>query len=288
METKFTKSTDTHHEVVLESSLLYAVWISGVARVGGYANFEVGTALVGHGAPVEIHGKTESGRDLGKIETIITYNKLIGQFPVPEDVPIAELVYYEAKLPKHGLTGESNRIPAAPPIEVTPLRWSANRVKRGETVGLSADVRNAQEGQEAQITIFQYDDEGLHRKIIKIPAEVRSRQVQLQWEFQYVGNTVNIHTENELTPHERHYQPVKYFFTVTIEDKEFGKGQESGLLEFRDWIKVRLVNCTDRDRYVLYLPDGSRREGRFSSEGILSEDDIPPGKYFFEIVTEEV
>ena len=52
----FNKSTDTEHKIQLDSELLYAGWKSGVVYIGLEAAFEVKTAFVGSGSPIEITG----------------------------------------------------------------------------------------------------------------------------------------------------------------------------------------------------------------------------------------
>jgi hypothetical protein len=152
---------------------------------------------------------------------------------------------------------------------------------------MTADVTNAYESQEAIISIFHFDEDSLHEKVAELTTQVQSGKIDVDWQFQYKGNTMEILTEEELSQHDRHYQPIKYFFTVTIDRREFGTGQESGFTEFRDWIEIKLLNCTDKDSYVLTLPDGSKRNGKFTSDGILKEDDTCPGKYYIEIQTEQ-
>ena len=286
MQSKFSKPTDTPHQVTLESHLLYAIWRSHVARIGRTAFFEVGTSLVGFGAPLEIEGLTESGKALGKLSAKMKHNKLVGEFPIPDSLQSGEKIYYKVRLPQNSLAGESNRIVALLPIGVTNLKWSTNKTKRGDMLTLSADVSNAENGQVAEITIYLHDEDGVHRKLTTIPCTVQANRLRIRWEHQYFDPTIDILSEEELTPYGCSYQPPRYFFTVTIDDQEFGNAQESGLLEFRDWLKVKLLNCTDRDRYVLHLPDGSTREGRFTSEGLMQEDDIPPGKYSIDIIND--
>lgn len=283
MESKFSKSTDASHQVTLESQFLYAIWRSRVARIGRAANLEVGTSLVGFGAPVELKFLTDSGQTLGTMTTEIKHNRLTTQFLIPDSVQVGEWIHYQVNLPDNGLTGQSLRIVARPPISVTNLKWSADTAKRGDVLTLSADVTNADDGEEAEITIYRCEFDSGRRKVTTIPSPVQSNRLQVQWEHQYLDPTLEILSQDELQPYGRNYEPPRYFFTVTIDEEEFGGGRESGLLEFRDWIEVQLLNCKAGDQYVLYLPDGSQRSGTFNTDGVLREDDVPPGKYFIEV-----
>ena len=75
MDLKFTKSTDTEHEIKLESSLISASWRCGKAIAGQTATFEVRTAFVGEGATITVTGQSENGKQLGKIRAVSRRNK---------------------------------------------------------------------------------------------------------------------------------------------------------------------------------------------------------------------
>jgi len=64
--------------------------------------------MVGDGAGVKITCCTEKRKKLGKTEGAILFNRFRGKILVPETVKPDEGIYLEAKLPKHGLAGESN------------------------------------------------------------------------------------------------------------------------------------------------------------------------------------
>jgi hypothetical protein len=283
MELKFTKSTDTEHKIELESALISASWRCGKAIAGRSASFEVLTAFVGEGAPIKITGKSENGKKLGKIKTAIKRNKYVGEFEIPEDTEIDDMVYFEVELPKNDLEGESNRIPVFPPVQVFNLKWSAKEARRGDILTLSADVNGLRDKEEVTVIIYEYDRDGTHDKIIELPATVMNKRIQLQWEYEYHEDTDEIATQEELDKYGKTYNPPEYFFTVKVEDTEFGKQeQESGLLEFKDWIEIELVDDNGKpmpnEKYVLHLPDGNKRQGILDVNGFAKEENIPPGK----------
>jgi hypothetical protein len=281
MQTKFTKSTDAEHEVKLESSLIAAAWRCGAAFGGQKASFEVITSFVGEGASIKLTGKTENGKSLGKISDVIRNNKFIGAFDVPSDIERGDLAYFEVQLPANGLSGESNRIPVGPPIDVTNLKWSAKEARRGDKLKLTADARGVPDGTEAKITIFEYDRDNIHDRIVELMAEVKNQKIEIEWEYEYYEDTDEIPTEEELNRYGKNYNPPEYFFTVTIGDAVFGKKQESGLLEFKDWIEIELKdengNPVPNQRYVIELPDGSKKEGNLDENGHAKIEGIPPG-----------
>jgi hypothetical protein len=68
-----------------------------------------------------------------------------------------------------------------------------------------------------------------------------------------------------------------------IEGHAIGTEQQSGLLEFKDWVEVRLNDpnggSVGGEKFILYLPDGSTKEGTVDDKGYARVEDIPPGGY---------
>jgi len=276
---EYNKATDSEHEIKLDSQLIYAAWRTGRARAGGKAGFEVMTALVGNGAKIKIEGKSENGKKLGKINDVIKNNKFVGEFDIPEDIDLDDAVFFKVELPGNGLSGESNRIPAAPAITVTNMKWSAKEARREDVLTLSADVSGCDNGTDAMVTIYEYDRDNIHDKIVEIPAKIEKDKIELKWEYEYHEDTDEIATDEELKKYGKSYNPPEYFFVIEIDGQKFGRDQESGLLEFKDWIEIQLMNLVGDETYTLYLPDGTERTGKFDEEGFIREDKIPPGKY---------
>jgi hypothetical protein len=285
-ELNFNLSTDTEHEIKLDSRLIYAAWRTGAAYGGQATPLEVLTSFVGNGAPIKITGKSEKGKKLGKVSDTIKNNKYIGELSIPEDIELGDEVYFDVELPDNDLKGESNRIPARPPIEITNMKWSVSEARRGDVLTLTADVKGANEGTEAKIIIYEYDSDNIHDIITEFPAVVEKNKIEVQWEYEYHEDTDDIPTDEELKKYGSKYNPPEYFFTITVGAQEFGKEQESGILEFKDWIEISLSDSSGNpianEKYVLHLPDGSKREGTLDGEGCAREKDIPPGVVYQE------
>lgn len=287
MPLKFNKSTDSDHEIKLDSSLISASWRSGKAVAGDTATFEVLTAFVGEGAPIKIVGKSESGEKLGKIKDTIRNNIYVGKFEIPEDIEEDDMVYFEVKLSKNKLEGESNRIPVFLPVRITNMKWSQEEARRGEIVTLSADVKGLKDHSEVTVTIYEFDRDGAHDKIIELPSKVKDEKVELEWEYEYHEDTDEILTQDELDEYDGTYNPPEYFFTVKAGGCEYGKKeQDSGILKFKDWLEFKLTdedgNPLSDEKYVLHLPDGKEREGSLDADGYAKIEDVPPGKVSIE------
>lgn len=282
----FTRSTDTEHEIELDSTLISASWRSGAAVAGQPAKFEVITSLVGNGAKIKIVGKTKNGTKLGKISDKISNNVYVGEFDVPEDIDLDDEAYFEVELSKNGLSGESSRIPCVLPADISNMQWGASEAGRGDVLTLSADVKNVRSETDVLITIYEHDRDGAHDKITDLPGFVRSSRIEVEWEYEYFEDVDEVPTEKELQEYGRSYNPPEYFFTIKVNDIEYGREQESGLLVFKDWIEIRVLNYTGNESYILHLADGSERKGTFGEDGTAREEDVPPGRCSIEIERE--
>ena len=285
-EIKHTKSTDSEHKIKLTSSLVYAAWSQAAAFAGAEAEVEVATAFVGSGAPVKITCKSSKGKKLGKISGKIKGNKFKQKIELPEDMEQGDEIYFEVKLSKNGLKGKSNSIPVYPKPVVTNMKWSASEARREDILTLSADVDKVDSGTEALVTIYEYDRDGAHDKITELPARIENSKVELQWEYEYHEDVDEIPTEEEMREYGGSYNPPEYFFTVKITGFESGLEQESGLLTFKDYVEIELVdeygNKSANEKFKLILPDGSEKEGTLDENGYARVEDVPPGKFSIE------
>ena len=292
MALTFNKATDTAHKVKLESELLYAGWKSGVAYIGLTAAFEVKTAFVGNGAPIEVVGKTRDGKRLGKAKGVVIGNSFAGALEIPDNVKEGDWAYFEADISKCGLKGKADPVPVVPPIAVANMKWSVKEARRGDIVTLSADARGVRDDTDVTLTIYEYDRDGVNDKIVELAAKTKDQKVSLDWKYEYFEDTDEIPTDEELKKYGKSYNPPEYFFTLTVEGNEFGKKQESGLLLFKDWYEVSLCDefggpAADA-RYVLHLADGSTRNGTLDASGQAREDNVPPGEVVVEFPDFEV
>ena len=286
-ELKFTKSTDTEHEIKLDSTLISASWRCGAAVAGRTAKFEVITSFVGNGAKIKVTGKTENGTKLGKISDKISNNVYAGEFDIPEDVDLEDEAYFEVDISANGLSGESSRIPCVLPAEISNMQWSASEAGRGDVLTLSADVENVRPQTDILITIYEYDEDGAHDKITDLPGVVRNNRIEVEWEYEYFEDVDEVPTEEERQTYGCSYNPPEYFFTIKVYDIEYGKEQESGLLTFKDWIEIRVLNYAGNESYILHLADGSERRGTIGEDGTAREENVPPGRCSIEIERED-
>ncbi len=282
MNTKYTVPTDSPQKIVVESQLIYAMWLQGRAYAGFEAEFEVKTILVGDGGKVKVTCRTEKGRKLDKVEGVIVLDRFRGKVLIPENVKVDDYVYLEVELPKHGLSIESNGIPVRPPLEVSSMKWSKSEIRRDEEVKLTCNFTNGvEEGDKVTVIIYEYDNNGNHDVVVKIPTEIKNNKVELDWKFIYQDDTDDIPTEEELKKYGRHYNPPEYFFVVMVDNIPVGKNQESGLLKFKDNLTVELFSedqsPVSGSECKFLLANGVEINYSTDSNGFVRLNDIVPG-----------
>ncbi len=291
-ELEHSAGTDEEKEVKLDPSIVYAAWTDGAAYGGQKAGFEVATALVGNGAKIEVTGKSENGESLGKVKGKVLGNKFIGELEIPEEVELRDKVYFEVSLPGNSIYDTSNSIPAFPPIAVSNMKWSASEVIRGDILTISADITGLSEGSNVKVKIYEFDDEGLHDRIVEIETQVKDNKLKMEWEFEYYGDVKEIPIQNELDKYDKKYLQPQFYFTVTAGSEEYGKEkQDSGLIIFQDWMELECEDpygepAADYE-YKVTLPNGEVKEGMLDSEGKATLEGVPPGECEIELIPKE-
>ncbi len=280
---KFSKSTDTEHEIKLDSELISASWKATAARTGSQTKLEVRTAFVGNGAKIKITVKTDGGKKVAKLSDAILSNVFVRSVDIPEDLSLNDAVYFEYELPDNSISGKSKSIPVIPTPTIKKIEWSAKEARRGDKLTLTAELEDVKDNSPAQIIIYEYDSDGNREKITEIKVEVKKGKVETIWEYEYHEDTADLMTEEEMKEYGKKYNPPEYFFSIKLEDVELGLEQESKLLLFKDWVDIELVNQKGdpipEEEYILILPDGQKREGKLDKAGKATEKDVPPGKF---------
>jgi hypothetical protein len=281
MNTTHTAQTDTKNKIKLESSIVYAEWLSRAA-VGGYkAELEVVTSMVGEGATIEIKGKSSKGKAPDSIKGTIHGNYFAGSLPIPEKVDPSAEIWFEAKLSKHGLKMESLPIPARPPIYATSLKWDKQEVHRGDIVKMQGKFEGCVPNSKAQVIVYEYNPDGHHDKVLTIPTQLKNLDLEVQWEFDYHEDTAHIPSEEEKQKYQRHYIPVEYFYVIIIDGVKIGINQESGKLKFQDYLQLRYTEADgtpiSKSRYKVTFADGNIKEGDLGTDGTARIEELIPG-----------
>jgi hypothetical protein len=280
MNARYTKPSDQKHRIKVNSSLIYAQWLCGRAWAGTEAPFEVRTSFVGDGAEVKVRLVNGSGKVLEKKSDKIFANRYRGAIAVPSKVKLGDMLHLEAELPKHGLDVESDEVPAGPLIQARKLEWDRKEAKRGDTVTVKAEFIDLPDRTQAEVTIYEYDPDGLHDPVAAIPVIVNKDRLELQWEFKS-RDPGTILTAEELKPYNKNYRAPEYFFTVTIDGTRIGTKQESGLLRFADVVDFVIAdsdgNPLPDTECTIRGPDGKEVKAKSDKDGKVTMKDFPPG-----------
>jgi len=145
---------------------------------------------------------------------------------------------------------------------VTNARWSSSTADADEELTLSADVAGFEDGTPATVAIFERDLRGDDVQVSVIETEVSGGRVEVTWTY--------AHPEEEEpggASTRRGYSCPQHHFIVRV-GSAVGR---SDFLRLRDWLEIELRNDEDepmaREPYVVYLPDGSVREGELDDDG---------------------
>jgi len=281
---EYTKPTDEVHVITIESKITHAIWRTRVACVKEKAVFEVWTHFVGNGSEIQIKVEDKRGKKIEKLKGKVYGDYFAGSILVSKKAK--EELSFTAKLPKHGLEMKSDTLRVIPAIKVTNMKWGQKEARREDVVKLSADIEGVPDETEVMIHIYEYDQDGAHDFITKFPCRVKNKKIEADWEYEYHEDTDAISTDEEMKEYGKSYNPPEYFWVVDVAGKRFGEEQESGLLEFKDWIEIDLRDINGQivpnEDYTIHLPDGKKRDGTLDSNGYARVEDIPPGKFTVE------
>ena len=141
------------------------------------------------------------------------------------------------------------------------------------------------DGNEAEIQIWEHDEDGVHDFITKVIYKIKSNKIEAEWEYQYIQKIQMIYQLREKS--EKGYQWPEYFFRVLVA----GKSADSGLLKFKDHLEFSLIDSngnplSDVD-FTVYMPDGKSVNGKVNKEGKATKKDVPPGKSKIELKNQE-
>jgi len=234
MNTSFQAQTDKKNTFKVESAILYAEWLCPAAVAGNDCPVCVKTAMVGNGAPVEIKGRSSKGKAPGNIKGTIINNMFTGELQIPDKIDPSAEFWFEVKLPKHGLSDESNSVPGRPQIIISKMGWDRSTIKRDENTTLSIEFDSPVDNDtDADVFIYEYDQDGNHDPVTQFKTTVNNKKIELTWHFTYFSDTDDIPTDSELKKYNRAYNPPQFFFVVNIDGVSIGKNRKAASLYSR-------------------------------------------------------
>jgi type VI protein secretion system component Hcp len=199
--------------------------------------------------------------------------------------PDAAVEYYaeiENQAAGGNFKGESISVPKGTGTpELKKMEWKSPCARRDESVTFAVEFTGCNDGENATVEIYEFDQDGKHDFMEKIESKVTGGKLEAEWKFVYEEDTDDILSDEEAKKTGGRYNPPEYFFTVTIGKDKFGEKQESGLLQFKDWIEVELQdeagNPIANEPFEIHLPDGSTQNGTLDEKGFARVNSVPPG-----------
>jgi hypothetical protein len=285
MDGEYTVSTDKKEKIKLDSRIISADWLSSIARGGAEAELRVKTVFVAEGSSIEIKGRSSEGKAPDSIKGKVFNDEFIGKLLIPEKVKLGADIWFEAKLPKHGLSMESGTtIPGKPAVLANKICWDRKEVKRGDEVVLTCQFESGvEDGEDASIIIYEHDPNSYDFKVTSFQTTIQDNKVEATWAFDYYDDTAEIATHEELQPVGKSYAHPQYFFVVVVDGVEIGDKMESGLLKFKDDMEFvatdRRGNVLVDTDYVITFSDGSQQKGKTDDEGKITIENLPAGPY---------
>jgi hypothetical protein len=285
MDGEYIVSTDKKEKIKLDSQIVFADWLSSIARGGAEAELRVKTVFVAEGSTIEIKGRSSEGKAPDSIKGKVFNDEFVGKLLIPEKVTLGADIWFEAKLPKHGLSMESGTtIPGKPAVLANKICWDRKEVKRGDEVVLTCQFESGvEDGEDASIIIYEHDPNSYDFKVTSFQTTIQNNKVEATWAFDYYDDTAQIPTQDELRPVGKNYAPPQYYFVVVVDGVEIGDKMESGLMVFKEDLSLFL---TDEQQNILkdidctiMGPDGKEVQAKSDATGMISIKKFPPGPF---------
>ena len=162
---------------------------------------------------------------------------------------------------------------------VVSAEWSSEYARRDETVTLLGRTSGFGDGTPGTLHIFEHDADGNHDLTAELTATVEGDRVVAEWPFEYQKDVDDLPDKVE---GDEVYHAPEYFFELVVASKS----ARSGLIEFKDWIEVELLDEDDNPLadtdFIAHFADGSSQQGKTDGSGKARLVDIPPGRVHLE------
>jgi len=160
------------------------------------------------------------------------------------------------------------------PGSVISADWKKDRVKSGEEVKLSTNVKGFEDGTPAKILIWKRKG-SQDTFIALIDAEIRGNKAEITWKHA-------LEEREELKKEVEEEEEPEYHFVVDAEGEE----KVSKALTFTYPLDIYLEdedeNPLDDVEYTITLSDGTKKKGKFK-EGHAKMEDVPYGRFVVEV-----
>ncbi len=160
---------------------------------------------------------------------------------------------------------------------ITEAKWSKASARDGETVQMQVSLEGIEDGTSAVFEIFERSPNSPDESLRTIEdAEVRGDKIEAEWHYEWIDDEIADSEDQRQRPKP---QSPGFYFEVSVA----GMSARSGILDYKDFIEVTLVDVEDKpvpdEKFIAYLPDGQVREGTLDGNGYAKIENIPPGAW---------
>ncbi len=138
---EFTGSTDEKHVFTLPSEIERVRWLRNHVAPKGQVGLQIRTIFCAQGSQIEVRIEDAQGTIHKTFSGKLPSDDLTLMIRVPEGAVGGLLA--KVRMPNHGLSKESEALRLVDPVRPYGARWSQEKVKRGDIVDLTTEVRGA-------------------------------------------------------------------------------------------------------------------------------------------------
>ena len=295
------KSTDKSHQHKLESQIVNADWNRDFAAVGEKVTYRVDTRYVKGGSKIELKFAAKKGGAVkvkyrpwlkkdGKwvqsekyeesniLKGEVWGDRFHGWILVPEKAK--EALTYEVKIGDgYSLSQKSTELSLQPPRTLSKAKWldsegtELKELHRDQIVTLSVEQTGLLEDMSVEFHVRELDELAGPKVITLLIGTVSSGKAQAKWLFEYKKKTEDIPTTDYTNP--------AYDFVAKV-----GKTEHvAPTIPFKDFIRIRFLNGSDKIKMEFKKPDGSTEKAQADSvEYTLNS--TPPGPHQIKLTKE--
>jgi len=160
-----------------------------------------------------------------------------------------------------------------------------------DDVTMCFEVKNIDDGETVNVTIWEHDADEEHDEIKKMSGEVKDGKVEIPWKVEYHADDDDSESSCAEEIEKYGYTVPEYFFIT-----EYG-GVESNeeppkQLNVKGWVRRQLTDKKTGEiwanrKYTLLLPDNSEIEGETDENGYVEPAHSPFGEITFIIHSKE-
>jgi hypothetical protein len=280
---KLSGQADQDEIFKLASALIDMRWCESEGFVNGQVTAEIRAINVGDGAEIKLTLRDKQGAALGDFSGQMLAGLHRRRIPLTDKCKGG--VFFEASLPKHGLSGVGPKLPVGPGITLGKPEWKNHEdgsaitlLRRGMELDLKCPAPGIPDGKEASFAVLRCLDKAPGRLMARVPAVVAQEAMTVTWVFDYTDATLALGSQGELKPTGEKYAKPQ----IQLIAECLGVTSEGPKVDFED---IQRIQVTDADgvpvpgqKVRLYLADGSMRKASADGEGEIVLTDAPPGR----------